>query len=79
MRSPDAGRLAELLAPTGAAVDRTGDGELTISGVGAEVVGDLAHERRLRLHQLTTRSATLEAAFLGLTRGDVEYAAGDRP
>jgi ABC-2 type transport system ATP-binding protein len=79
VRSPDAGRLAELLAPTGAAVDRTGDGELTISGVGAEVVGDLAHGRRLRLHQLTTRSASLEAAFLGLTRGDVEYAAGDRP
>jgi len=79
VRSPDAGRLAELLAPTGAAVDRTGDGELTISGVGAEVVGDLAHERRLRLHQLTTRSASLEAAFLGLTRDDVEYAAGDGP
>jgi ABC-2 type transport system ATP-binding protein len=79
VRSPDAGRLAELLAPTGAAVDRTGDGELTISGVGAEVVGDLAHEWRLRLHQLTTRSASLEAAFLGLTRDDVEYVAGDRP
>ena len=79
VRSPDAGRLAELLAPTGAAVDRTGDGELTISGVGAEVVGDLAHERRLRLHQLTTRSASLEAAFLGLTRDDVEYVAGDGP
>jgi len=79
VRSPDAGRLVELLAPTGAAVDRTGDGELTISGVAAEVVGDLAHERRLRLHQLTTRSASLEVAFLGLTRGDVEYVAGDQP
>ena len=79
VRSPDAGRLAELLAPTGAAVDRTGDGELTISGVGAEVVGDLAHERRLRLHQLYHPEASLEAAFLGLTRDDVEYAAGGRP
>ena len=79
VRSPDAGRLAELLAPLGAAVGRTGDGELTISGVGAEVVGDLAHEVRLRLHRLTTRSASLEAAFLGLTRDEVEYAAGDRP
>ena len=79
VRSPDAGRLAELLAPTGAAVGRTGDGELTISGVGAEVVGDLAHEVRLRLHRLTTRSASLEAAFLGLTRDEVEYAAGERP
>jgi ABC-2 type transport system ATP-binding protein len=79
VRSPDAGRLAELLAGRGAALERTGDGELTISGVGAPVVGDLAHEHRLRLHQLATQPASLEAAFLELTGGEVEYAAGGRP
>ena len=78
VRSPDAGRLAELLGAMGAAVDRVGD-ELTVSGVGAGAVGDLAHRHRLRLHQLATRTASLEAAFLGLTGGDVEYVAGRRP
>jgi ABC-2 type transport system ATP-binding protein len=79
VRSPDAGRLAELLGGRGAVVDRTGDGELTVSGVAARVVGDLAHRHRLRLHELATRAASLEAAFLGLTRGEVEFAAGDGP
>jgi ABC-2 type transport system ATP-binding protein len=79
VRSPDAGRLAELLGGRGAVVDRTGDGELIVSGVGARVVGDLAHEHRLRLHELTTRTPSLEAAFLRLTGSDIEYAAGDRP
>jgi ABC-2 type transport system ATP-binding protein len=79
VRSPEAGKLAALLSGRGAMVDRIGDGELTVSGVGARVVGDLAHQHRLRLHQLVTQAASLEAAFLGLTRGDVEYAAGDGP
>ncbi|HEV2893023.1 MAG TPA: AAA family ATPase [Actinomycetota bacterium] len=79
VRSPDTGRLAELLTARGAAVDRTGVGELTVSGVGAAAVGDLAHRHRLRLHELATRTASLEAAFLGLTTGDIEFAAGDRP
>jgi ABC-2 type transport system ATP-binding protein len=76
VRSPDAGRLAELLRGRGAAAERTGDGELTVSGIAAWAVGDLAHEHRLRVHELTTRSGSLEAAFLELTGGDVEFAAG---
>ena len=79
VRSPDAARLAELLVAGGAVVDRTGHGELAVSGVGAPAVGDLAHTHRLRLHELTTRTASLEAAFLGLTRAEVEYAAGNGP
>ena len=76
VRSPDAGRLAELLAARGAVLERTGDGELTVSGVDALVVGDLAHEHRLRLHELATQTASLEAAFIQLTGGEVEYATG---
>jgi ABC-2 type transport system ATP-binding protein len=76
VRSPDADRLAELLVGRGAAVERTGDGELTASGIAAAAVGDLAHAHRLRVHELATRSTSLEAAFLELTGGEVEYAAG---
>jgi ABC-2 type transport system ATP-binding protein len=76
VRSPDAGRLAELLGASGAVVERTGNGELTISGVAAQVVGDLAHQHRLRLHELATQAPSLEVAFIELTGGEVEYATG---
>jgi ABC-2 type transport system ATP-binding protein len=76
VRSPDAGKLAELLGALGAAIDRTGDDGLIVSGVAAQVVGDTAHEHRLRLHELATRRPSLEAAFLRLTGGEVEYVAG---
>ena len=76
VRSPDAGRLAELLGASGAVVERTGNGELTISGVAAQVVGDLGYQHRLRLHELATQAPSLEAAFIELTGGEVEYATG---
>jgi ABC-2 type transport system ATP-binding protein len=76
VRSPDAARLAGLLAGLGAVVERGGDGELTVAGVDARAVGDLAHRHRLRVHELATVTASLEAAFLELTGGEVEYAAG---
>jgi ABC-2 type transport system ATP-binding protein len=76
VRSPDADRLAGRLVAAGAAVERTGPGELTVSGLDAAAVGDLAHGNGLRLHQLATRPGSLEAAFLELTGDQVEHAAG---
>jgi ABC-2 type transport system ATP-binding protein len=78
VRSPDAPRLAEALAARGAAVVRTGPGELTVSGLAAAAVGDVAHANGLRLHELATRPASLEAAFLELTDSQVEHVAGGR-
>jgi len=46
-----------------------------VSGLSAEQIGDLAAERGLRLHELTPQQASLEEAFMELTRGDLEYAA----
>jgi ABC-2 type transport system ATP-binding protein len=74
--SPDADRLAELLVGQGATVQRSGDGELTVFGVSTQVVGELAHRHRLRLHQLASQNASLEAAFLELVGGEVEYLQG---
>jgi ABC-2 type transport system ATP-binding protein len=76
VRSPDADRLAGLLLGRGATVQRSGNGELTIVGVSAQVVGELAHQHRLRLHELASRTASLEAAFLELVGGEVEYLQG---
>jgi ABC-2 type transport system ATP-binding protein len=73
VRSPDADRLAELLVGQGATIQRRGAGELTVSGVSTRVVGELAHQHRLRLHELASRNASLEAAFLELVDGQVDY------
>ncbi|MGW4294455.1 ABC transporter ATP-binding protein [Micromonospora chersina] len=78
VRGPEPAGLAALearLAAEGATVDADGDG-LTVAGVTAARVGDLAYELGVRLHELTPVAASLEEAFLELTAGSVEYAAG---
>jgi ABC-2 type transport system ATP-binding protein len=73
--SPDAGRLAALLAAAGGTAAADPDGALLVTGLDAARVGDLAAEHRLRLHELIPRRASLEAAYLELTRPSAEYRA----
>lgn len=78
VRSPQAGRLAELLSAQGASVQRADD-TLLVQGIEIEAVGQLAAEHRLTLHELSTRQASLEEAYLRLTEDVVDYrAAGAR-
>ena len=51
------------------------DGALTVRGLTAAQVGDIAFERGVRLHELTVVRASLEAAFMELTADSVEYRA----
>ena len=76
VRSPQATELRDLLAGPDVTVTAV-DGALEVSGLTAEQIGDLAAERRLRIHELTPQRASLEEAFMELTRDDVEYAAVD--
>ncbi len=71
--------LAKALAEAGGTVIPGGaDGTLTVSGLVAAQVGDIAFERSVRMHELTVVRASLEAAFMELTADSVEYrAAGD--
>ncbi|MFJ3903578.1 ABC transporter ATP-binding protein [Streptomyces sp. NPDC090025] len=75
--SPAAGELSRLLRAEGAAVTVVDGGPLTVTGLSAARIGDLAAEHRLPLHQLTTRTASLEEAFMELTADSVEYLTGD--
>jgi ABC-2 type transport system ATP-binding protein len=50
-----------------------GNGTLSLTGVTQEQVGDLAFAERVPLHELTTRTATLEEAFLEVTAGEQEF------
>lgn len=76
VRTPAVGVLRDLLTAEGAAV-RT-DGELlTVTGLGAARIGELAQASGVPLHHLSARSASLEEAFMELTADSVQYLAGE--
>jgi ABC-2 type transport system ATP-binding protein len=74
VRSPDAGRLADLLAGEGGGVTRDGGAALTVTNLDAARIGELAAGSGLVLHELTPHRGSLEQAFLDLTHDSVEYA-----
>jgi ABC-2 type transport system ATP-binding protein len=71
--SPDAGKLESLLAAKGATVEKDGEASLTVSGLDAAHIGELAAANGVVLHELSPERASLEEAFIELTRGSVEY------
>ena len=73
VRSPQAAQLAEALAGPGVTVEKAADGALQVSGLTAEQVGEAAAARSIVLHELTPVRASLEEAFMDVTRDDVEF------
>ncbi|MEL3947052.1 MULTISPECIES: ABC transporter ATP-binding protein [Streptomyces] len=76
VRTPRAADLADVLTAEGAVVHREGP-LLTVTGLDAARVGDLACRHALPLHELAPRSASLEEAFMELTADSVDYLAGE--
>ncbi|KQV15665.1 MULTISPECIES: ATP-binding cassette domain-containing protein [unclassified Kitasatospora] len=77
--TPQAAELAALLTAAGAAVEPEGSAgveRLAVTGLPAARIGALALEHRIALHELTTRTASLEEAFMELTADSVDYLAG---
>jgi ABC-2 type transport system ATP-binding protein len=70
VRTPRAPEVIELLAAAGATVRSNGGDVLRVSGLDAASIAQLTAERGLPLHELTPERATLEEAFVQLTRGD---------
>ena len=79
VRTPDHERLADLLRQRGGAVQPVNDGTLVVTGLSAQIVGDLAYDAGIRLHQLSPRTATLEEAFLAATEESEEFVAQADP
>jgi ABC-2 type transport system ATP-binding protein len=69
VRSPRADRLREALERAGLGVTADGD-MLVVDAEEPARVGDIAHETGVPLHELTTRTTSLEEAFLELTRDE---------
>jgi ABC-2 type transport system ATP-binding protein len=75
VRSPQAAGLAALLTARGATVAR-GDGDaLTVTGISAEAIGEVAVASRLTLTELSAHQATLEERYMELTKDSAEYRA----
>jgi ABC-2 type transport system ATP-binding protein len=73
VRSPDAAALATRLQARGAAVIRQPDDTLRVTGAGREVIGALASANGWTLLELSEQQASLEQAYMELTREAVEY------
>lgn len=75
VRSPEATELADLLRRDGVVVTGVEPGLLSVVGMEAEAIGDVAFEGSIRIHELSKRVATLEEAFLEATEGAQEFEA----
>jgi len=73
VRSPDAAQLRAALAAPDVTVSSTEDGVLHVTGLSAAQIGDTARGLGVALHELTPQRASLEEAFMDMTRDDVEY------
>jgi ABC-2 type transport system ATP-binding protein len=73
VKSPDASRLAELITAEGGLVKADNGQALTVAGLPAPRIGELAAREGLVLHELTPQLGSLEEAFMELTRDSVDY------
>jgi ABC-2 type transport system ATP-binding protein len=70
--SPTVERLAAVVRQAGGRVElQPGGRQLLIDGMDAAQVGELAHDERVVLHELSTRGGSLEDVFFDLTEEDV--------
>ncbi|MEU3461749.1 ABC transporter ATP-binding protein [Streptomyces sp. NPDC006733] len=75
VRTDDADRLRGLLAGPEVTVGSEAAGVLEVTGLSSDRIGRIAADHGIALGELTPRQASLEEAFMELTRDAVEYQA----
>jgi ABC-2 type transport system ATP-binding protein len=75
VRSPQAALLRDLIAGSEVSVSSEEAGVLTVTGLEPDQIGIVAAENRITLFELAPQDASLEDAFMELTRDAVEYKA----
>jgi ABC-2 type transport system ATP-binding protein len=76
VRTPDIAAFATRLRAAGAAVDAAVDAAgdtMRVTGLESAAIGELAALDHVVLHELTPRAASLEEAFMELTRDSVDF------
>jgi ABC-type multidrug transport system, ATPase component len=75
VRSPQADDLRQALGAPGVDVTALEPGLLEVRGLTAEQIGEKAAANQIVLHELTPHQASLEEAFMDLTREEIEFKA----
>ena len=76
VRTVQPNEFREAMQSNGATVVQEEDGALSVVGLNAEEIGDIAFDRRLPLRELSPQLASLEEAFMELTQDSVDYRPG---
>jgi ABC-2 type transport system ATP-binding protein len=76
VRTPQADALTAAVTQAGGRVTQEADGMLTVHGIDAQRIGDLAFEAGARLYALIPERGTLEDAYMETTASEVEFQAG---
>jgi ABC-2 type transport system ATP-binding protein len=79
VRTPRATELTRLLMAQWVEVTSEDDGAISVGGMDAVDIGELAGASGIYLHELSPQMASLEDAFMELTRDAVEYHAVSGP
>jgi ABC-2 type transport system ATP-binding protein len=79
VRSPQAERLVGLLSGPDVTVDPVEPSVIEVHGLSSEQVGTVASENGIVLYELSPQTASLEEAFMELTRGELEFHTDDAP
>jgi ABC-2 type transport system ATP-binding protein len=73
VRSPQVERLLGLIAGPDVKVETMGPSVIEVAGLDGAQIGTLAAEHGIVLHELSPQTASLEEAFMELTREAVEF------
>jgi ABC-2 type transport system ATP-binding protein len=73
VRTPQATRLRELVLGPRVSIASSESSVLEVEGLTAQQVGEIAAANQIVLHELTPLQASLEEAFMELTRDEVEF------
>ena len=73
VKTPEAAKLSALLTAKGGVVVPDGDDAVRVTKLAMTLVGDLAFDNGIRVHELSPLQASLEQAFMELTKDSVEY------
>ena len=73
VRTPEPAALTPVLVGHGADVVAEADGGLLVRGMEAAAIGQAAHDCSVVLHELTPQQASLEEAFMELTKDSVDF------
>ena len=79
VRSPQSSQLAQVIAGPDVTVQSRQPGVLEITGIDARVVGEAAAAHHIVLHELVPLQASLEEAFVELTRDEIEFHGTEAP